>query len=65
MLLTAASIYHFQSHLVATSEGLDEDPLGYLLICLKAKNDWLPFGNKLRKNELKHDLYLGPVELQH
>jgi len=38
------------------SRGIDENPLVYLMISVKAKLDWLPYGNKIEDNVLSHNL---------
>ena len=60
---TCVSIYLTLSKLKTLSQALEEDLLEYMLICLKSKYGWIPFGRKLEKNALIKDIHFGPVEL--
>ena len=60
---TCVSIYLTLSKLKTLSQALEEDLLEYMLICLKSKYGWIPFGRKLEKNALNKDIHFGPVEV--
>lgn len=58
---TCLSIYRTLKDLFSESEALGEDKLEYLLICLKAKQSWIPFGTQLEKNHLTRDINFGNI----
>ena len=47
---TSLSLFTVLSQLFFQSKALRENELEYLLVCLKAKQSWIPFGNIFEKN---------------
>ena len=43
---------------------LKEDKLEYLLVCMKARQGWIPFGNILENRKLFEDIDFGNMELR-
>jgi len=63
IFMTFVSMGITDKNLMSLSYVLNQGQLEYLLICLKAKYGWIPFGRNLQKNELTEDLHFGPLEL--
>ena len=58
---TCISVYLNLSKLLSNSSALEEDPLEFLLVCVKAKYGWIPFARKLEKNIMISDIHFGPL----
>lgn len=53
---TSLSIVMSAFTIFSESRGLKENFLEYAMLSVKAKQDWVPFGNSLKNNEVKQDL---------
>ena len=45
-------------------KALDEDPFEWLLLCLKSKIGWIPYGNYLETGMIFTDINYGAIELK-
>lgn len=50
--------------LIVESVGLQENKLEYLLTSLKAKQNWVPFTNKLAAKQMFSDINLGAIQIK-
>lgn len=58
------TVYLTISGLIFQSDALKEDRLEYVLICMKAKQSWIPFGNLLERRQVFHDIDFGDLYLK-
>ena len=61
---TFLSVYTTLSGLFYQSGELREDKLEYLMTCLKAKQNWIPFGMSYERNTQRKDINYGQLELK-
>ena len=52
------------SSLSNESSQLKEDFFEYTLVCLKARQDWVPFGNLIKDGRLFQDVHFGKIEMK-
>ena len=61
---TCLSLYLTLKELTSESEALMENKLEYMLVCLKAKQNWIPFGNLIEKRRIYSDINFGELEFK-
>ena len=61
---TCLSLYMTSAGLRFQSKAFKENSLEYTMVCLKAKQGWIPFGNIIQKRQLFNDLDLGEIALK-
>ena len=61
---TTASILSATITLWIESKGLKEQFLEYVMLSVKAKQDWVPFGNQIKSREIKQDIDYSLIEFK-
>ena len=50
--------------LAVESKGLKESSMEYIMLSMKAKQDWVPFGNKLMQRQMGQDIDYSLIEFK-
>ncbi len=61
---TVFSIVKTMVQLCIESKGYHEHPCEYIMLSMKAKQDWIPFGNQIKANSIKFDINYSLIELR-
>lgn len=56
LISTSASMFSALIAIKIESLGLREYFLEYLMLSVKAKQDWVPFGNQIKNREIRQDI---------
>ena len=56
MATTIISIIFTMFTLYFESKGFHEHPCEYIMLSMKAKQDWIPFGNKIKDKSISFDI---------
>ena len=61
---TFSSIFFALLTLYIESNGLKEKLIEYVMLSLKAKQDWVPYGNRLKTRSIGMDIDYGLIEFK-
>lgn len=62
--MTLLSIITNVFNLVVESQGLKEHPVEFIMLSMKAKQDWVPYGNSLMMRSMDYDINYSMIEFK-
>lgn len=62
---TAFSIFSTMLQLAMESKGFHEHPCEYIMLSMKAKQDWVPFGSLIKRRTITFDIDYSLLELRY